>query len=314
MAHFKIFIYVTGALLLISGICDKNPVDNEKTNPTPAFGAFIITLTPPQGIIEGNASILGRILDGSDPSTIIWEEAAASGECRLLTPRVPFCSDPCGGNAACVEDDSCQPYPSKIYAGKATITGVKTRTGNTTITVDTMYSSGLYQPVGIEYPPFLEGETVTVSTTGSNSVPALNLSGKGIRPLEVQDDSIVLEDNKDVALHWTPPANAGASTMSITVDISHHGGTRGKIVYEGPDKGSLIIPGSLITQLKALGYFGFPKIEFVRRAVTKDPATNVELVFESVYTSYNVFIPGLISCNGDEDCPEGMTCEYFRCH
>jgi hypothetical protein len=250
--------------------------------------------------------------DGPTPSPIIWEEKASAGGCKLLVPRVPSCPEPCGGGAACVEDDSCQPYPSAIAVGTVTVQGLKTKEGATSFSMDPV--GGNYQPTGVlfEYPPFSEGAAVTVTAPGNSTSPAISLTGKGISPLKVSDDSIWLETGKPVTLRWTPPAITGNTVIFVRVDISHHGGTAGVIESECPDNGSLTIPASLVDALKALGYFGFPKIEISRKAVAKDAATNVELVIESKITKY-VYIPGLISCNGDEDCPGGQTCENFRC-
>jgi hypothetical protein len=308
----KLLIGAIGVFFLLAGICDKqNPVDENPPDSKPSFGAFQISLVPPEGTMPGMTSLSGRVNDGPTPSTIIWEEQASSGYCKLLTPRVPFCSEPCLAGVACVEDDSCQPYPSALTAGTVTVNGAITKDGATSFTMDPI--NGTYQPVGIvlSYPPFSEGAAVTITAAGATA-PAINLTGKGIVPLEILNDSIVLEDNKPVTVQWTPPTIAGISTISIMVDISHHGGTKGKIEVECPDNGSVIIPATLIDQLKALGYFGFPKMEITRRAVTRDTGSNVELVIESKVTKY-LHIPGLISCDEDDDCPEGQTCEYFRC-
>ena len=188
--------------------------------------------------------------------------------------------------------------------------GIKTKDGTSTFTMDPV--GGNYQPIGIvlDYPPCAEGETVTVSAPGGTSSKAISVSGRGISQLVVLNDSIVLEDGKSITVQWTPPATNAANTrIFIMMDISHHGGTKGKIEVECADNGSVTIPGTLIDQLKALGYFGFPKMEVTRRAVARDTATNVELVFESKVVKY-LQIPGLISCNGD--CAGYARVERFR--
>jgi hypothetical protein len=305
----QLLISAIGALFLFAGTCDKpNPVDNNTTDPKPSFGTFLVTLVPPEGTSAGYATVFGRVNDGPIPVRTIWEEAAVAGTCRLLKPRIPFCDPPCAGNAVCVEDDSCQQEPSPVYVGTVTVNGVKTTDGNATFTMDTMRWN--YQrSSNIAFPPFNEGDNVSVSAAGN--MP-FTLTVKGISPLEILTDSIVLEDGKPVTVQWKPANVANISTVSVKVDISHHGGTAGVIECTCPDDGSVTLPASLVDQLKALGYFGFPKIEFTRRSVARDSATGIELAIESMVTKY-VSIPGLRSCNEDTDCKPGEICEYFRC-
>jgi hypothetical protein len=312
MHYTRLLAGVLAAFLFVSGICDKsNPVDVDKPEPKPSFGAFTVSLYPPNDGSPGYAALLGVVNDGPTPSGTIWEQTAAASNCRLLVPRKPFCSEPCGSGAECVEDDSCQPYPSKIYIGKVTINGIKTAEGAMSFIMDT--TRWIYQPDGsLAYPPFNEGDNVTLSAAGSSTTSAFSMSVKCISPLEVAKDSIVLQSGKPVTVRWTPAASLNNSVIYIMVDISHHGGTKGKIEYQGPDNGSVTIPAELIDKLKALGYFGFPKIDITRKAVARDSLTSVELAIESSITK-EVYIPGLISCNVDGDCPEGYECVNARC-
>ena len=72
------------------------------------YGTFVVRLHAPYGTLPGYTVVLGGIYDNPIPVAIIWEEVAASDDCRLLTPRIPLCEVPCGETALCVEDDSCQ--------------------------------------------------------------------------------------------------------------------------------------------------------------------------------------------------------------
>ena len=77
------------------------------------------------------ASMLGTVYDGASPVGVIWEQADSDGPCVLLTPRVPFCSTPCGGTGVCVEDETCQEYPTAQDVGTVGVTGVLTSGGDT---------------------------------------------------------------------------------------------------------------------------------------------------------------------------------------
>jgi hypothetical protein len=290
-------------------IPDDSSNDNQPAEYRTVFGSILVSLIQPQGNSAGYTSVLGKAFDGPSPDGVIWEEAVRSGNCRLLTPRVPFCNNPCDANTICVEDDKCQAYPSAIDMGTVTVTGLLTRTGDSSFSMDPVNFN--YQPTGgviITYPPFSEGDEVNVIATGASGVPAFTISARGIAPLKLLNDSIVLEEGKPVQLKWTPPAQTGNTTIHVMVDVSHHGGTKGKIECECEDSGSLEISDRLIDGLLALGVSGFPKLEITRKAEgSTDPAT-VDLVLESKVTK-ELHIPGLISCNCDEDCPDGQTCQ-----
>ncbi len=315
-------IYAAGllAMLLYPRGClvvedeDSSDNNNPSTGTQPSFGTFLVSIIAPDGTTTGYTSVLGRMYDGPTPSAVVWEELAASGDCRLLVPRVPFCEQSCGSAAACVEDDSCQPYPTAISVGTVTVTGLRTTAGASTFSMEPVLNS--YQPAGgivVAYPPSSEGDTVTFAASGNPPVPAFSIAARGISPLEVLNDTIVLADGQPIDLQWTPPALPDITTISVVIDVSHHGGTKGKVECDCEDDGSLEVPATLLDQLKALGVSGFPKLEITRRAVGTDTTVHANLVIESKVTRY-LEIPGLVSCNGDEDCPNGQTCQPdFRC-
>lgn len=299
------------SLALMAASCTNEPAEEGPNPPgtSKTYGNFQVSLVAPTPITPGFTSVLGALYNGPTPSPLNWKETAKSGSCTLLTPKAPFCETPCGSGATCVADDKCQDYPKAVTAGKVTVTGIKTKAGATNFTMDPQNKN--YQPAGgliLDFPPFAEGEAVLISAAGDTGAAAFSISAKGIGALQILNDSIVMADGKAISLIWTPPANPANSTVSVLVDISHHGGTKGKIECSGPDNGALEIPAALVDQLKALGVSGFPKIEIARRAVGKSTDNNAELVLESMVNKA-LNIPGLISCGGDEDCPDGKTCQ-----
>ena len=304
-------------LFIILAVCDdannNNPVDtgndSQSEKDRTVFGVILVSLVPSQGNSIGYTSVLGKVFDGPTPEGVIWKEVARSGNCRLLTPSVPFCNNPCDANAICVEDDSCQAYPSAIDMGTVTVKGLLIRSGETSFSMDPILHG--YQPTGgviVEYPPFSEGDEITASATGSSNVPVFAISARGIAQLEVTNDSIVLEEGKPIVLRWRPPAETGNTTIHVKVDVSHHGGTKGLIEGECEDNGSLEISADLIDGLLDLGVSGFPKLEITRRTKGSTDPASVDLILESKITK-ELHIPGLISCNCNEDCPEGQTCQ-----
>ena len=89
----------------------------------------------------------------------------------------------------------------------------------------------------------------------------------------------------------------------MKLDISHHGGTKGKIECDAEDKGSLGLAAALLDQLQNLGVSGFPTVVVTREMAGSSTATGVavDLVIRSGMEQ-EVVIPGLVSCNSDDDC------------
>jgi hypothetical protein len=295
-----------------SGDTSADPVDAVDFN---GVGTFQLELAPPRNDNPGEAAILGTVLDGPTPGTVVWELETAEGDCALLTPRVPFCDPGCDSSEACVEDDECQPYPTAIEVGTVTVEGVETTTGTTGFSMEPV--AGYYQPaadIDLSWPPFAEGDVVTFTASGNATVPPFTMTAHGIAPLTVSSETITFTDGESVELAWAPGAEPDRTVMHISVNISYHSGTKGMISCQTPDSGTLELSGAMLDELKALGISGWPIIVFSRSTPsTTDPDVAVDLLIESSVTR-NVEIPGLISCNSDADCPEDQTCQFdFQC-
>lgn len=298
------------------GTPDAGSPDGSPGDPSILAGTFQVRLIAPvpamngQPATPGAAAVLGKIYDGPTPSQIVWEKGTKAGDCQLLLPRVPYCSTPCGGSAVCVEDETCQPYPAAHSAGTVTAKGLKTESGATEFSMQPVANN--YQtPSGVKllYPPFAEGDTITFEASGDH-FSAFSVQSKGILPLELTNASISLEPDMPLTLTWTPPGQAGISTIHVKLDISHHGGTKGVLECETADTGSLVIEAAILTELVNLGVAGFPAIAVTRKAVgsTTISPGRVELVVSSE-VERAVEIPGLTSCTDDMQCPNGQTCQ-----
>lgn len=104
-----------GVLSLLSLNHSSSSIDDNKTpntersggstgDPARVIGAFQVRSQPATSS-AGSTSVVGKIYGGPTPSQVVWEVQAEEGGCQLLTPRIPFCDEPCGGSAACVGDD-----------------------------------------------------------------------------------------------------------------------------------------------------------------------------------------------------------------
>lgn len=278
-------------------------------DPNKLVGSFQVKLTPASDLGAATTSIVGRVYDGVTPITTIWEKPQQDGDCTLTTPRVPFCTTPCGGSAACVDDDVCLDYPMAHSAGKVTMNGLKSTSGATP--VELLLVSNTYQAppsVPLAFPPFAESDAITLAAAG-DYFPAFDLSSKGIAPLALGAGELALKSGQALNLTWTKGTESSAK-IHVKLDISHHGGSKGQIECDTADSGSLAIGASLLTKLLSLGVAGFPTVIVTRHTLgsTVIPAGRVELEISSS-VEQAVTIEGLNSCTDAEDCPDGQQCQ-----
>lgn len=298
------------------GASDGASGDTSVESPDVVVGSFLVQLVAPVlagAEVEprdGYTQVVGKVYDGPTPSQIVWEEAASAGACVLLVPRVPFCETPCGGSAICVEDNTCEPRPSAVSVGTVTMTGLRDASGPVAVTMDPIANN--YQPVGVTlaYPAFDEGDDLKLTAAGAPDVPGFTITSHGIAPLELLSESFAIVAGAGMGVSWTPAAEAGQSSVDVLLDISHHGGSKGKIECETEDSGALSIDASLLGALTDLGVAGFPTIVVTRRAIGEAAtATGRVQLAVSSRVEVAVAIDGLVSCFDDSDCSEGQTCQ-----
>lgn len=259
---------------------------------------------------DGFTALLGKVFSGPTPESTVWDEVEASAGCKLLTPRVPFCDPGCGSGSVCVDDDRCQASPTAISVGKVTLRGVRTADGSDGFTADPIKNT--YQtPVTIKlpYPAFAEGAAISLSAAGAD-VAGFVLGGRGIAPLALAGEGgFPIKTGMPLTLSWAAPVSADNSRVRVKLDISHHGGSKGKVECDVADNGALSIAASLVDKLVALGVAGFPTIVVTREAVASTPtsAGRVDLRTYS-YVERAIEIDGLVSCSSVDDCPTGHLC------
>lgn len=286
-------------------------------DPDTFVGQFTIDLVAPVPATKGNpgsdgyTAVIGTIYDGPQPQAIIWDATLTDGSCVLRIPRVPFCNTPCGGSAVCVADDTCQPYASKKDVGTVHVTGLMTSTGGSEI--DLTLLAGNYQVPGdiqLAYPAFAPGGAIEIAASGSAFTPAFTLTGTGIAPLQLTSADPALARDQALTLTWTAPVGGGSSRVWLQLDISHHGGSKGKIECDAPDTGTLTLSAAIMTRLLDLGAAGFPTVILVREATSSALVTSgrVDLVVSSK-VERPVTVPGITSCTEDMDCPSPQTCQ-----
>jgi hypothetical protein len=257
----------------------------------------------------GATSVIGKVSDGPSPAGVIWTVAKEDGECRLEVPSVPFCAAGCPG-AVCVADDECQAYPVGRTVGEVTLNGVNLSGGGSELMLKEIAKA--YQPPAgttFAYPPFAEGDTITVHAAGGDYTP-FDLSAKGVAPITLTSTDLELDLDKELALTWNGATDPKSSQVHLKLDISHHGGSRGMIECDTDDTGAITISAELMTELIGLGVAGFPSVIITRVSSdsTQISAGRVELAVSSKVERL-VTVAGVDSCTEDMDCPDGGTCQ-----
>ena len=287
--------------------------DQSMGDPQVLAGTFQVTLVAPDTVTStpGYTSLVGKVSDGATPSSVLWTVASTVGDCQLLKPRVPFCNTPCGSSALCVDDNKCQAYPKAMSVGTVHVTGMKTAAGSSEF--DLQQVAGAYQPqtgVSLPYPAFAEGDAVQLTSSGG-AYAAMTLTATGIAPLSITSGTLQIAAGQAARLQWTPAKTPSASTISVKLDISHHGGTKGMIQCKTADSGSLDLPAAMITDLINLGTAGYPTIVVSRSTVPGSAVIapgRVDLAITST-VEQSVTVPGVVSCTGNSDCMMGKTCQ-----
>ena len=274
------------------------------------FGGFDVALTQPApgpGMPSPTpyTSVLGKFADGPRPPGLLFELEQEEAGCQLLAIASPFCDPPCV-QGQCNLEDECVPYPQPADVGNVRVEGL-----GDPFTLTPTGASAVYMPrESPPFPPCNEGDPVRFETE------AFDLESTCISPLEltVGDAPVRFKTGEPVALDWEPPQNDGETRIEIDVDLSHHGGTKGKIYCSIADTGTFQMPQELVDGLVELGLSGFPTISIARVSHTELPGRpEVTLTIQS--SVVRPLDTGLVSCAGDDDnCPDGLTCQPdFAC-
>jgi hypothetical protein len=240
----------------------------------------------------------GTVYDGAIPPVFPLVVEREEHDCQLLKPKIPFCSGGCGGDAACVDDETCAPYPKAQNVGIVRLDGL----GAAPVTMGPFPPSFAYQSSALAYPPCVEGDAVRLQADG------FRVQAACVAPLVVPNtDVLTVNRGQAVKLAWEPPTYPYLTRLLIRLDVSHHGGKKGEIECDVPDNGGFEIPASLVTALVDLGLAGYPTIVLTRVA----SASSMEQPDVKFVVSSGVereVDTGITSCTDDTTCPAGQLC------
>lgn len=276
---------------------------NSANNGKSVWGDVSIQMVPKTESAEAHNLISGNFYDRA-PIDELYAVKLNAGDCELLTPVEVFCEETCTAKQSCSASGTCEDKPVALNAGVLTVAGVSLTDGGNEFTMKSVGT--VYQPVpsvALDYPPCIAGKDVKLSGTLGGS--AVEVSTKCNEPLAlIGTDPLPFEKDTPFNLEWTAPKTDVQSRISVKIDISHHGGTKGIIRCETADTGSLSIDGSLVSGLIELRSTGFPYVQVTRTASGSVDVGDGQVSLNIYsYQTQQLLVPGIVSCNVPTDCP-----------
>jgi hypothetical protein len=262
------------------------------------LGTFTIALNPEvPGMTPAYTTVLGTVYSGAYPTDVIETPVASEGGCTTYQFSRHSCTAPtCTGAEKCAGPNDCRATPDLVSVGAVTVSGIGAGPLNLVET------NKKYQyPADIEYPGFAEGTELSLSAAGS-FYPAFTLTTTGVAPVTLNATTFELASEQPLLVEWEPGDNPDA-TVSISLNISRHGGSAGYLECKTSDSGSLTIPKDPITRLIQLGVAGFPQLTLTRSTRGEVSVPGGKIALQSTATVIpTLTVEGLCSCFDSTDC------------
>ena len=261
-------------------------------------------------LVQGTSfytAVDGAVNDGVVPVEVL-EDVGGNDECRLLKRNLLFCDPACGFDETCGFDGECVPFPLNIDLGELQIDGLVEG-----VTLQPQAPGFQYTNTSLPHPAIVPGELITMTTGGSDTVPAMKLHGVGMDPVALASKDIwLMVENEPLVMQWTPSTSPVArSEVFVRIDIDQHGVSpvRAFCVFE--DDGEAELPAELVNELIAFGVTGFPNATLNRRTVDSTILPDGQCMeFEVRYpVAPTVRVDGYVPCSSNFDCPDGQVCD-----
>jgi hypothetical protein len=189
----------------------------------------------------------GMLLDG--PPLAFHHESAREGQCRLLTYEASTCAPACTAPDVCI-DAACATPGSAIDAGTLTLTEFLGEP------IPAMKAEGSYYWSTEDVTGAKDRATLTAAGGPAGDF-ALSVCVPS--PMTPSADWTALMEarapGEDVTLEWSDPLPGARFYLRMTTGIGTHGGISPvEVECEGPDTGSLTLPGPYLDDLFAEGW------------------------------------------------------------
>lgn len=262
------------------------------------LGTFTVALNP--AVDESTpayTTVFGKVYSGAYPTDVIETPIASEGGCTTYQFSRHSCIEPsCTGSQRCAGPNDCRDTPDLVSVGTVTLDGI----GDAPVTLSAINNNYQY-PADLEYPGFDEGAPLTVSSTGGTYEP-FTITTTGVAPLTMRGEAFELAEDTPLRVEWEAGGNADAK-VSVSLNISRHGGSAGYLECETNDSGSLTIPAVPITRLIQLGVAGFPQLTLVRSTRADAAVTGGKIALVSTAMAIPpLTVEGVCSCFDSSDC------------
>jgi len=262
------------------------------------FGSFTVALNPAVEDAPAYTSIFGKAYSGPYPTDVIETVIASDDNCKVYKYSLHACFEPsCTGEQTCVAENVCEAKPSPVSVGDVSVAGL----GASPLKLSATNLNYQY-PLELPYPGVVEGEPVTLTGSGGTA-SAFMVSAKGVAPIATSESSYLIADDQPITLNWTPGGSSAGAEVTVTLNVSKHGGSAGYMLCTTTDSGTLTIAADVLKALVGLGVGGFPELLLKRSThgeVTVD-AGKIALDIEAV-AKPALNIEGYCSCFNDSDC------------
>jgi hypothetical protein len=191
----------------------------------------------------------------------MYEVFRQEGDCVMYVPTSAACNPVCNYDEYCDQSDQCVKAPSRISAGKLTLTF-----GATKIEVEPT-GDGLdaywYYVEGVAASLIHSGNTIISEADGQvGGFEAFEVTTTGVDATAFSSDSdsgLALEDGRDNVVTWAvPDKNTAGLYVDLVLNTGWHGSPPASVLYcrKEATAGSLTIPQAMVEALPVIGCMG----------------------------------------------------------